>query len=253
MPRVQEALAADTIKMRTMVVNPSSTKSQTKSVKNYLPKEIKQKNILETGGLEIEYDEEQGMFYAYKNDIELAPEETKIFELVMEDVWMIQEERLDHLRKRTENIMTQLEGSQYVQQAELIANTVYGRLEDIKKTQNDTGVSKQQHIAYYRDNIKVLDSVLSDIEELENILVAIGGTPNLKVIEDSKIDLKAPTSKTTWIIIFSILVFIAILGGSFYFTWQGQVKVTENIFIKEKDLSFSEFKKADAKETEKKT
>jgi hypothetical protein len=32
------------------------------------------------------------------------------------------------------------------------------------------------------------------------------------------------------------------LGGAFYFTWQGQARVTENIFTREKDLSFSEFK-----------
>lgn len=245
------ALAADTVKMRTILVNPSSEKPQKKSIKNYLPKEIKMKNIIDAGGLEIEYDEEQGMFFAFKQDVELAPGETKTYELVMEDVWMVPDDNLDRLRERTENAMQQLVDTRYFAQADLIAKTIYGRLEEIKRTQNDANVTKQQHIAYFRENLKVLDAIEADIYELEKILVAVGGTPNLKVIEDAKIDLKSPNTKTTWILIFSILIFIAILGGAFYFTWQGQVKVTENIFVREKDLSFTEFKGKDEEKKDK--
>jgi hypothetical protein len=243
---------AATVKMKTLVVNPSTTKSQTKSVKTYLPKEIKLKNILDAGGLEIDYDEDKELFFVFKDDIALAPGETVAYELTLEDVWMVDEKKLERLKNRAEDILVQLEDTPYYSQAELIAKTIFGRLEEIKKTQNDPNVTKQQHIAYYRDNMQVLDAVMVDLEELEKILVAIGGAPNLKVIEDSDVDLKSPNSKTTWIIIFSILIFIAILGGAFYFTWQGQVKVTENIFMKEKDLSFSEFKSPLADEADKK-
>jgi hypothetical protein len=62
-------------------------------------------------------------------------------------------------------------------------------------------------------------------------------------LENSKIDLKAPTTKTTWVIIFAVVVFISILGATFYFTWQRQAKITENIFTREKDMSFADFKK----------
>jgi hypothetical protein len=62
------------------------------------------------------------------------------------------------------------------------------------------------------------------------------------MLENTDANLKSPTTKTTWILIFIILIFISILGGAFYFTWQGQARVTENIFTREKDVSFSDFK-----------
>ena len=66
--------------------------------------------------------------------------------------------------------------------------------------------------------------------------------PHLELIEKSDINLKSPSSKTTWIVIFIVLIFIGILSATFYFTWMRQASLTENIFTKEKDSSFSEFK-----------
>ena len=64
--------------------------------------------------------------------------------------------------------------------AETVAKTIYGRLDEIQRSQSDTAVSKQQHIAYFRENGKVLDNVLLDVEELEKILVAVGGADNIR-------------------------------------------------------------------------
>ncbi len=234
--------AAGTVKMRIMLVNPSTSKTQTKSVKNYLPKEITQKNILDAGGLEVDYDQEQGLFYVFKNEVELAPSETKTFEIVLEDVWAIPKEKLDEYRNRTNAVLERLKNTAYFNQADLIGKTIIGRLDDIDRTQNDLSVSKQQKIAYYRDNLKLLDQVKDDLEKLEKLLVAVGGPPNLELIEKSDINLKSPSSKTTWIVIFIVLIFIGILSATFYFTWMRQASLTENIFTKEKENSFAEFK-----------
>lgn len=248
---VSTAFAA-TIKMRVVVVNPSETKAQTKSVKNYLPKEATRQAVLDPGGLEMDYDDKEGALFVYKENIELAPGETKTFEVMMNDVWMIAEERLESFRSQTEKLVGLFNGTVFSNDVDTIAQTIYGRLDEISKTQNDPAVSRQQHIAYYRDNLKILDSVVKDIERLEKMLVTLGGPPKV-VEEDAK--LKSPNAKTTWLIIFAILIFMAILGASFYFTWQGQAKVAENIFTREKDATFPEFKRpgASAKEDEKKT
>lgn len=240
--------AAETIKLRTLVANPSSTKVQKKSVKNYLPAEIKLKNILESGGLDVDYDDEQSLYYVYKNDIELGPSESKVFEVVLEDVWNVEDEVLNRLQKRTESALESLKGSAFLDQAQPLANTIFGRLDEIKKIQTDKSVTKSQHIAYYRDNMKVLDGVRKDIDEIEKLIKSAGGPP--KVTPEMNVDLKKPNNKTTWIVIFCILVFIAILGAAFYFTWHSQINVAENIFTREKDLSFSEFKEGKGDKSE---
>lgn len=239
------ALAADaaaaTVKMRMVVVNPSTTKTQTKLVKNYLPKEVTLKDVIDDGGLEVDYDAEQGMLFVTK-EIELAPSETKTFEIVLNDVWMVGDHKMEPLKKRTEITLKKLEDSPYFAQADLLAKTILGRLEEIVRTQSDQSVSRQQHIAYYRDNLKVLESVAADVERLEKLLVTAGGPPNVELLENTDAHLKSPNTKTTWILIFIILIFISILGGAFYFTWQGQARVTENIFTREKDVTFSDLK-----------
>ena len=68
-------LAAETVKMRIVVVNPSAKKKQTKTIKNYLPKEVRASDIEDSAGLQADYDDEQEMFYVFKNDVELAPGE----------------------------------------------------------------------------------------------------------------------------------------------------------------------------------
>ena len=214
----REAIAA-TIKMRVVVVNPSKTKAQMQTVKTFFPKEITLKDVKDPAGLDIDYDEGQGLLFAYKENVELAPSETKTFEIVMEDVWNVPEDQLLLHREKTDRIMKRLKDTAYFNQAELLAKTIYGRLDEIKNTQSDAGVSKQQHIAYYRDNLKLLDSLKADLDKLEKILVTVGGAPNIELLEKSELELKSPSAKTTWIIIFGILIFIGVLSAAFYFTW----------------------------------
>ncbi|HTL69678.1 MAG TPA: hypothetical protein VL404_00145 [Candidatus Eisenbacteria bacterium] len=237
---------AATVKMRMVIVNPSTSKTQTKSIKSYLPKEVTLKDVKDNGGLDIDYDAEQALLYVAK-DIELAPGETKTFEIVLDDVWLVPDTKLHALEERTNNVLGKLKDTPYFEQADILAKTILGRLTEILNTQSDPNVTRQQHIAYYRDNLKVLDSVMADIERLEKILVTAGGPPNVELMENSEVNLKSPSTKTTWILIFIILIFISILGGAFYFTWQGQARVTENIFMREKDTAFSEFKAPEKK------
>ena len=236
------ALSAGTVKMRVVIVNPSTTKTQKKSIKKYLPKEIILKNILDNGGLDVDYDQDQGVFYAAKNDIELAPSETKTFELVMEDVWSLPTDKTEQVRNTTNAVMERLKSTAYFDQADLIAKSILARLEDIEKSQNDPSIPKQQRIANFRDNVKVMQQIKDDLDKLQKILVTAGGPPNVELIEKSDINLKSPSSKTTWVVIFIVLIFVGILSGTFYFTWMRQASLTENIFTKEKEESFSEFK-----------
>lgn len=243
-------LWSEEIRLRVVAVNPSLEKTQTAQIRTELPKEVTSRDILDAGELEIEYDDARSLYYAFKNKVDLAPGETKVFEVVINDVWLIAADRLKALEDRTNAVMGHLKDTPYFSQADIIAKTVFGRLDNIRRTQSDPNVSRQQHIAYFRENTKIMDDILVDIERLEKMLVAVGGPPNIDMLEKSKIDLKSPSQKTTWIVIAVILVFIFILAGAFFFTWHTQAQTTENIFSREKKDSFSEFKKPKAPGTE---
>ena len=67
----EEALTG-TIKFRLMAVNPSKTKTQKINLMTYLPAEIQQRDVLDSGGLELEYDAQKSAYYVFKNGVELA-------------------------------------------------------------------------------------------------------------------------------------------------------------------------------------
>jgi hypothetical protein len=218
---LQEAFCAS-IRMRVVVLNPSEKLTQSKSVRAALPREVTAQDIIDDGGLEIEYDNSQGIFVAQKKDIELTPGESKVFEVIINDIWMISEDKIEFMRKRTENIVRVMRDTKAYERVALIAEGMYARMDQIIRTQNNPSVSTNQHIAYYRDNVKIMEQLEKDIAELERLLVTSGGAVSIDAVEDADVDVKGPDAKTTWILIFVILVFIGILGAVFYFTWQGQ-------------------------------
>ncbi len=226
------------VRMKVVVLNPSATQTQTKSVRAPMPAEIQMKDIKDDGGLGIEYDEKLGSFVIFKNDIQLEPGETKVFEIIMDDVWMVNEEKLEGYRKRTENIANAMRTSKAYERVALVAEGIYAHIDQIVKSQNNAAVSTNEHIAYYRDNVKLVEGIQKDIQELEKILVTAGGTASLDAVENADLNVKGPDQKTTWIIIFVILIFIGILGAVFFFTWQGQASSKS----KDKEGSASPFK-----------
>lgn len=226
------------VRMRIVVLNPSATLTQSKSIRTPLPKEVMMQNIKDDGGMEIEYDNKEGAFVVFKNDIPLDPGETKVYEIIMDDVWMLNEDKLESQRARTEKLVKALKNTKAYERATLIGEGVYAHVEQIVKTQNNQNVTTNQHIAYHRDNLQLVESIEKDITALEKLLVTAGGTVSLDAVENADLNVKGPNTKTTWVIIFIILVFISILGAVFFFTWQGQAGAK----TKDKDETPAAFK-----------
>jgi hypothetical protein len=210
------------VRMRIIVLNPSATLTQTKTVRQALPKEVALQNVKDDGGLDIEYDNKEGAFVVFKNDISLEPGETKVFEVLMDDVWMLNEDKLETMRKRTEAIVKGMRDTKAYEKAALLSESMYARMDQIIRDQNNPNVTSNQHIAFYRDNLLIHEQLEKDMAQLEKMLVTAGGTVSLDAVENADLNVKGPDVKTTWIIIFVVLVFIGILGAVFYFTWQGQ-------------------------------
>lgn len=228
------------IEMSIVVVNPSDTKTQIVPIKTYLPKEVTPDAIIDSAGLNIEFDSDQSMYYVYKEEVKLNPAETKIFNLEMKDVWIIPQGRLDSLKVQTGSIVARLEGSQFYESAQLLGETIYKVLDTITLTQDDDAVSRKSHIGIYRNNLKIVAQVKEDIDRLEKQLVVASSLPKPDVLEDADLKTESPTESTSWMIIFIIMLFIGMLAGVFFFTWQTQVHATRNLISEARDSAFPE-------------
>ncbi len=64
-----------------------------------------------------------------------------------------------------------------------------------------------------------LEQIKEDLAKMEKLLTFQGGPPVPEMLQESKVKSDAPSTKTTWLIIMSIVVFLSLLGAQFFFTW----------------------------------
>ncbi|MFC1709567.1 hypothetical protein ACFL2J_05905 [Candidatus Omnitrophota bacterium] len=227
------------IKMRVVAVNPSADKDQTVPIKIYLPEEVTPKDIISSRDLDIEYDDNESMYYAYKEGVLLKPKETRVFEVEVRDVWIIPQAKLDAFGKQTTIILERLEESEFYDGAKVLGDAIFISLDIVARTQNDETVGRKQHIGIYRHNVKTLDEVKESIERLERLLTLASALPVPEILEKKQVKIKAPTKTTTWMIIFIIIVFMGMLAGVFFFTWHVQARSTKDFIGDARKNAFS--------------
>ena len=240
------APVANVIDLKVKVTNPSKTEKMNKPVKFLLPAEVSPKYVLDPGGLEVTYDFDKECFSLYKQEVELAPGEVREFVVKIQDMWRIAQVEVDALKSHTHNIMVLLEGSEHYSRAKLSADKINTNMDLILKSQ-DAKVSAMEHIAYYRENMKLLRSAKEEIAELERLVSQRGtsagvtvkwpeeagggslaqrkrGFEGIDMIAKSIFKGKAPTIATTWKIIYLILAFLGIVAAFFFSLWYIQLK-----------------------------
>jgi len=237
----------EAMEMSVVVVNPSSTKVQTVPIKMYLPMEVTPDAIIDSAGLDVEYDADKGMYYVYKDEVLLQPSETKTFDVEILDVWVIPEERLDSLHQQAQSVIVRLQGTEFYDSAFLLGEAIKKALDTIAVTQSDLAVSRRTHIGIYRNNQKIYNQVKEDVSRLEKQLEIVLSMPKPEVLEELDVKTKTPSESASWMIIFIIMLFIGMLAGVFFFTWQTQAHTTKNLISKARDSSFPGREKSEEK------
>jgi hypothetical protein len=252
-PIVSTSIHSGSVIFRVTTVNPSKSKTQKVPVKIYLPEEVKPKDVIDISGLELDYDSEKRVYYLYKGDLTLNPGELRVFQVEVQDVWIVPEVKLTELKTRIDNILVRLEKTDYYPLAKGIADSVYERLEGIRKTQSDETISQQQHIGVYRDNMETIAKIMEDIAKLEKALAVAGGPLAPEILAKTKIKSDSPTKTMTWIIIFIIIIFIGLMAAVLFFTWQRQARITKEALGSAKNSAFPEYpeEKAPTEENQK--
>ncbi len=208
LPVVAEA----NIVVRAAVVNPSETQSRKVPFKSYLPKEIRPENIVDMGDLNIAYDPKESAYYVYK-DFDLAPRESALVEIEMEDVWKIPAEELSSIRTEVDKVTKILENTDYRERAKYLKESILQKLDHIERTQTVVNPNPGGYISDYRENLKLLDEVKTDLQSAKTLMVeAKGFSPML-----------------TWKLIVGVVAFLGILGLIFFVIWLRQIKTMSNL------------------------
>ena len=75
---------------------------------------------------------------------------------------------------------------------------------------------------------------------MEKILVTAGGPLAPEMLADQEVTSDAPTETMTWLVIFIIIIFIGLLAGVLFFTWQRQSGLTKGELLAAKKSAFKE-------------
>ncbi|MBN3039865.1 MAG: hypothetical protein JW867_01935 [Candidatus Omnitrophica bacterium] len=234
-------LEAATIKFKVVAANPSQVKRQRVPIQVYLPEEVKPTDIIDLGGLNLEFDAEKSLYYVYNENIFLEPKEIRTFEVEINDIWLIPEGDIATLDTKVKYLLKAFEASEYEDQMKTIAEQFDLLSAEISKTQNDDGMSRSQHIGIFRTNSRALDSLKEKILEMERILQRQQGPLTPDMLAKTKFKTDAPTKTATWIAIFIIIFFLGLISVIVFFTWYRQGKATEKILAEAKKDAFVDF------------
>jgi hypothetical protein len=208
----------DPVTISVVVANPSKVKIQTIPVKIDLPKEITPADILENEGMQVQYDDQRSMYFLFNEKVELQPKQTRIFNVQVKDVWFIDKRILDEYRSEADRLLARLDGTEYYDSGKRLHDLIGEKLTGIHAKQNDETLGQKNRIGAYRINLQVIEEIKELLAKMEKILTVTGGIPSPEIIpENMKSD--APSAKTTWMIIFVILIFVGSLGLIIFMTW----------------------------------
>jgi hypothetical protein len=221
------------ITLKTVVVNPSQTKTQQATLKAYLPKEATPEDVLDLGDLNIDYDIEKGLYYVHK-EVELEPGESVSRQIEMEDVWVISESELVQLVEKSNDLIKKLEGTEYFETAAAMGKNINNKYQAILNKQVDAADAlPQTHIAAYRENKRKMGQIEEMISKLQKMVDRIelskGSGKGGKV-----------SIKSTWWMIIGVVAFLGLVSFILFLLWHKQAKVLtedKNIQGDDQDLS----------------
>lgn len=208
------------IKLRIVAVNPSKDKTQKVPIRIYFPKEVIPDDIIDMGTLKVGFDSEKSVYFAYDDAAELKPQETRVFEVKLEDVWKIKDAELSKVREQTNLALSRLEKTEHFAKAKIIVDSIDMKLREIDAKQNDTSISREEHIGAFRINQLMMQQIRQDIAVLEKMLLHTGAPPSIELLKDTVFERKTDIDRVTaWKLILCIIGFLALLGAGFYVRW----------------------------------
>lgn len=215
-----------------LAVNPSETEVKEVSLRGVLPPEIKAEDVLEADGLDVAYESQMGAFVV-TGTATLKPKESLVRNVLLRDVWVIASEQFDRLSREVDEILQKLSGTAFLDRGQLMAAGIRRRLETLQARQSQSFIDPQAHISQYREDLKQLQLVETELVSLRQLMVMAAlnpdGQPALSLGAGGR-DAAGGSARdglsvlTTWRLVFMILGLLGVVSLSFFFVWQRQLK-----------------------------
>jgi len=206
--------------LKTLVVNPSKTKTQTAMLKAYLPKETTAEDVVDLGDLKIDYDIGKGLYYVHQK-YELKPGESVSREIEIKDVWVISRAEIEALTRQAKELAEKLKGTSYFEMADALQKDIENKsVEILERQERAIDTNPQTHIGAYRSNMKTLGQTNTALAKLE------------KMVDDTKDADGAGTDrihvKATWQLIVAMIIALGLLSFVFFVIWNRQAAIEGN-------------------------
>lgn len=208
------------IVLKTLVANPSKTKTQTATLKAYLPKEATAEDVVDLGDLKISYDIEKELYFVYQ-EYELEPGESIVREIEIKDVWVISKAEIDSLSDQAGKLAERLKDTPYFDMAVTLQKDIEDKVSDILERQEKAAdAMPQTHIGTYRKNVKILGKASNNLTRLEQLVMETGNSSGSNSSGIEKVHVKA-----TWQLIVAMVVVLGVLSFVFFIIWSRQAAI----------------------------
>ncbi len=196
--------------LRITVMNSSTAHARTIPVRRELPPEVTIEDVIDAGGLSIRYDPKERLTVVYADEIEIGPLETQIFEVRIRDKWNVNGPRIDYLQDKVTDLRMTTSGRNRLAAIDNMLESAVSRLATVAGEQGPDTFSPA-YISFYRRQADRLDAIENDLNRIDSALRPLETRRGFTI--------PAPDQKTTWLVIYAILGFLALISLLFFFRW----------------------------------
>jgi len=202
------------------ITNPSLTEKKKVPLKHEFPAEVRTTDVVDAAGLQIGFDASRNICYAYLEDLELAPQESRVFDVKIKDPWSGLAGKLPRIEKRCQDILAITKDMESYKAVDAQARAILKELETVKG-QKGPGVVNQDYVAFSRQQADQVLGMETRVQRLEEFF-----QPHEKPMKYGVpvMDVPRPDKQTTWVLIYVILGFLGVFSALFFIRWYGKGK-----------------------------
>jgi len=148
--------AAD-LNVAVLAVNGTETQKE-KEINHTLPKELTADDIVDTAGLELDYDIDKGAYFVH-GKVSLGAKETKTFKVRIRDIWQVDEEDVEKIKKEIDSSLERIQNTDYYETGKIKKESLLQRLDYVVNEQKRFADNIERRIDKFRTYAKEIDKI----------------------------------------------------------------------------------------------